>query len=382
MRVLFVSSLWPPTVLGGAQLYARSLADHLEERGHQIAAVTLGVDAPEVVAQATPWPYRLETFNSEPAWKRVLFQARDVYDPSGARAVRRGIQAFRPDVVHSHAVAGLSAVALREPHRRGVPHVHHLHDYWLLCRRTTLVKSDGDVCEQRCVSCRGISGIRGLTTGGDVAEVCVAVSNATAQIHHQLGWLRSPVRVIHNPGMPAATRDSTRGADGVTTFGYIGQITVVKGIRTLLDAFGRLPAGRARLLIAGRGALASEVHGPGVEMMGWLDAASREEFFARVDCLAAPSQWQEPGALVASEACEHGLPLIASRIGGLPEYVDPRSLPLLTAPGDAAALAATMRKVMDDPRAYAPEPGSHLYPWDAHVDAIEAAYAEAIEARR
>ncbi|MEY2571260.1 MAG: hypothetical protein QOE63_1610, partial [Acidimicrobiaceae bacterium] len=213
-----VSSLWPPAVLGGAELYASKLADHLEERGHTVGVVTLGVDGPRVVAKGRPWPYRLDDFADSAAWRRVVFHLRDLYDPTAARLIRRAITSFAPDVVHSHAIAGLSAAVLSAPDRMGVPHVHHVHDYWLLCRRTTMVRGSGVACEQRCLSCRSIAAVHMLTTRGHVGDVCVAVSEATADVHRELRALRSPVRVVHNAGAAAPPTRPPRATGAAVVF--------------------------------------------------------------------------------------------------------------------------------------------------------------------
>ena len=71
MRVLMLSSLWPPAVLGGAEVYAEELSRHLRERGHEVGVVTLGVESDVVVASVPAWPYRLDQFASQPAWKRA-----------------------------------------------------------------------------------------------------------------------------------------------------------------------------------------------------------------------------------------------------------------------------------------------------------------------
>ena len=50
MRILMVSNLWPPEVVGGAEQYASALAAHLRAAGHEVEVLTLGVDGPDVVA--------------------------------------------------------------------------------------------------------------------------------------------------------------------------------------------------------------------------------------------------------------------------------------------------------------------------------------------
>jgi glycosyltransferase involved in cell wall biosynthesis len=59
--------------------------------------------------------------------------------------------------------------------------------------------------------------------------------------------------------------------------------------------------------------------------------------------------WAEAAGLVNLEAQACGLPVVASRIGGIPEYVLDGKTGLLFEPGDAAALARLVRRLIDDP---------------------------------
>jgi glycosyltransferase involved in cell wall biosynthesis len=86
--------------------------------------------------------------------------------------------------------------------------------------------------------------------------------------------------------------------------------------------------------------------------------------------------WQEPAGLVVGEAAVRGVPVIASDVGGLPEYVPPPCRPLLCPPGDAPALAQRIRTFAAQPQNYAVDP-SMVGTWDDHVDAVLAAYDRA-----
>src|SRR5437588_12445535 len=63
-RILMISSLWPPVVLGGAESYASALAEQLRARGGEVGVLTFGVGGADVVSTVSPWPYRLEAYAS------------------------------------------------------------------------------------------------------------------------------------------------------------------------------------------------------------------------------------------------------------------------------------------------------------------------------
>lgn len=375
MRILQLSSLWPPTVLGGAELYASELADRLRRSGHEVGVVTSGVTGDDVVAAVRPWPYPLEDHAGQPPWKRVAWHARDQYDPVASRAVRAAIARFRPDVVHSHAVPGLSVSALTAPGRAGVAHVHTLHDYWLLCQRSTMVRRDDVPCAARCRGCRLVSAGRSAILDRHPPEVVLAVSEAVAEEHRSAGVLADRIRVVRNPlgDPPPSTRDPAPGDPVV--FGYLGQLVAIKGVRTLLAAFSSLPAG-AELRVAGTGALAGEVRGPGVTALGWVGADDRERFFSSIDCLVVPSEWKDPAPLVLDEAAARGVPVIGADIGGVPELVTPADRDLLFRSGDSTSLRASLERFLAAPRPRRDAP-LDANGWDGHLAAVVGAYADA-----
>lgn len=380
MRILHVSSLWPPTVLGGAELYAGRLAEEQRAQGHEIAAVTLGVDGPDVVEHAGTWPYPLQEWAGQPAWKRVVHHARDVYDPFTGWAVERGIRRFRPDVVHSHGIAGMSAAALTAAGRTATPHVHTLHDYWLLCQRTTLVTADEQACVSRCTGCRAMSGMRLLAIDRHPPQLALAVSGAVAEEHRRAGVLADRLRTILHPieAVPVPVR---RTPSSPIVFGYLGQLLPMKGIATLVSAFRSLPPGQAELLVAGEGPAAGAVTRPGVTALGWVAGAAREAFFTRIDCLVVPSEWKEPAGLVVNEARARQVPVIAADIGGIPELVAPEHRSLLFRSGDEAALRSKLLAFVADPARFAAAPPPADRGWPEHTRTVVAAYADAVAAR-
>ena len=376
-----VSSLWPPSVLGGAESYAATLADRLAAAGDEIGAVTVGVEGPQVVASARPWPYRLDAFATQPVRKRMLFHLHDLWSPTAARTLRGAIERFRPDVVHSHSVQGFSMAALSVPSRAGVPHVHTVHDYWLLCQRTSMARRDGILCEQRCRSCQVFSTVRAQTARAGFPDVIIAPSKAIADAHAGFAPAQGLTRVVRHPveAHPGRPIDRTTTPGAPVTFGFLGQLTVPKGIPTLLDAFTRLEQGSVRLLVAGRGALEDLVLASAapVESLGWVDATQREAFFARIDCLVVPSAWHDPAPLVINEAKARDVPVIGTTMGGIPELVPRRCQALLVPAGDRDALADALRRFADDPARFAVEPDDKRPSWNEHLEAIRAAYADA-----
>ena len=109
------------------------------------------------------------------------------------------------------------------------------------------------------------------------------------------------------------------------------------------------------------------------------------ELLQAADLVVLPASWQEPFGRVVIEAMSAGLPVIASRVGGIPEILTGRFEPQLVPPDDAAALAAAIGRLADWRRTE-PDLGAagrehvqrHFHLTDT-VDAVEATLARAVE---
>ncbi|CAB4798654.1 unannotated protein [freshwater metagenome] len=403
MRVLLLSSLWPPAVLGGAELHAAQLAERLVDAGHEVGVVTYGSPGERVIAQVPSKPYPLQEFASQPASKRALMHLRDVWNPDTASILEKVISDFAPDVVHSHTVQGMSAVALTRPGKMQIPHVHTLHDYWLLCQRTSMVQRDGTACTTSCRGCAAITAVRERQIRGNAPDVVLGVSKAVTAEHERLEWASGRLRILYNPvespPEPRPVRDV-----GAPVFGYLGQLAAYKGVGTLLSAFKAADIRGSRLLVGGRGPLLSEVQsagaapsgaapssaapsgaapsgaapsGGGVEALGWVGGDTKEQFFNEIDCLVVPSEWSDPAPIVLNEARARGIPVIGAEAGGIPELISPKASALLFPSRDSGALSDRLRMFAAAPADYTAPPELAPLDWAGHLEGLMTAYRDA-----
>jgi glycosyltransferase involved in cell wall biosynthesis len=166
---------------------------------------------------------------------------------------------------------------------------------------------------------------------------------------------RARTRVLYN-GIDA-TRfrppPGLRRAPGEATFVAVAHLVPHKGIDVLLRAFARVPA-PVRLRVVGDGPHLAALDAlgralgvsPRVELLGLRDDVP--EILRGADACVHPTLAEGFGNAVA-EAMASGLPVIATRAGGIPELVEAGISGLLVPPGDEDALAAAMARVAADP---------------------------------
>ncbi|MEO8088805.1 MAG: glycosyltransferase [Gemmatimonadales bacterium] len=237
-----------------------------------------------------------------------------------------GLLTRRPTIVHVHAEYGDSAVG-------GYPLLVRAVDH-LLSALTTRV----------------------VAVSHSVADYCVG----------QMGFRRSQVVVIHNPltrEMPPADETSLaplRRLYGLppdaVVVGTVTRFHPVKGTTFLLEAFARVlhAVPNSYLLIVGdgpeRAALEAQARSLGIERRA-VFAGFRDDIeeHLRLFRVAVIPSLHEGLPLAGVEALSAGVPLVASRVGGLPELVSEGRTGFLVEPGNATAIADAVIRILQDP---------------------------------
>lgn len=145
------------------------------------------------------------------------------------------------------------------------------------------------------------------------------------------------------PGDRAAARRTLGLPENAKILLYVGNLLAIKNPMLLVEAHKRLPAGTV-LVIAGEGPLEQELRraaGPEVVFAGRQLPDKIAEFMQAADVLCLPS-WNEGVPNVILEAFASGLPVVASRVGGIHEVLDQPALGALVPAGDCAALTAAL----------------------------------------
>jgi hypothetical protein len=140
-------------------------------------------------------------------------------------------------------------------------------------------------------------------------------------------------------------------------FGFVGSLVWYKGGEVLMEAMNRLRDAPVVLEVHGDFRPGEDPHharlrdlaGPNVRFHGRFDHARLSEVYAGIDVLVVPSLWYENSPITIHEAHLARTPVVASGIGGMAEYVRDGVDGLHFRAGDAASLAAALRRFVDEP---------------------------------
>ncbi|WP_426661094.1 glycosyltransferase [Rhodanobacter aciditrophus] len=229
------------------------------------------------------------------------------------------------------------------------------------------------------------------------AAAVVAVSRALAGKAVALGADPARVHAIYNgvdgrrfaPGDRAAARARLGLEDGGTLLLYVGNLKESKGCLDLLEAFAALAATQpqARLAYVGEGAcraaLAARAQVLGVatrvRLAGAMPHEALPDWFRAADLLCLPSHNEGvPNVVLEAMAC--GTPVVATRVGGIPEVV-PAYAGRLVPPGDRDALADALVKATAqawDHAAIAEH--ARGFNWDTNIDRLDAILRQTLRA--
>jgi glycosyltransferase involved in cell wall biosynthesis len=170
--------------------------------------------------------------------------------------------------------------------------------------------------------------------------------------HLELGFFpRAHTAVVPWGAPPVASAAGTpRGDEGSLRFLFLGSLQPHKGIGVALEAFRQAPDARASLDIAGAGTmadacLAAARRDSRIRFHGFVTGQKKDGLLGSAHVLLFPSLCWEVVGLVILEAFAHGVPVIASRTGGIPEFIEDGRTGFLVEPGDAAALATQILRL-------------------------------------
>lgn len=416
--------------------------------GTDVAVLTRHADPerPELaVRRRRVGPVRVFSINN--TFQSCATFAESYENPRLLRVAGGLLDEFEPDVVHVQHLTCLSTHLPREAARRGIPVVLTLNDYWLVCHRGQLFDLDGARCEgpfdggcARCIPAAALAGPRSYAAGRFLrrlpipgaaravhlaervvealrppATTCGATEERLRHMRHSVDGVsrvlapsETIAAVFRRFGVPTDRMERCDQGISLAPFegqrrspsvplrvAFAGGLTPSKAPHVLLDAVDLLPPGSIVVdLLGGTAAyhgqqtyadsLTLRMGHPAIRRLGPVPHERMPAVLHDVDVLVVPSVWIENAPFIIREAFAAGAPAVASDLGGMAEMVNDGVDGLLFPPGDAAALAACLRRLIEEPGLLDRLRAGIVKPMSIDADAarLRAMYAEMTPAPR
>lgn len=347
MRVLFIHTYYYPENMGGAEISVQKLAEALVKHGVEVYVLcTSDNNRREIINGVNIWrikPYvsmRYINYNKRSIGRKIITRWQvyverflDLYNPENYRMLKSYIKEIAPDVVHTNCLYHFGIASWQAARDCNIPVINTLRDFYFLCQNVNLRHSfSGKYCDNPNILCR----IRKKVIRDNICQnvTCLTTPSKTMadMFYRNMSLPKDSIKIVYNAidfdeKKVSETIYERLNKSAITVhFVYLGTLGEYKGVKWMIDCFEEAAINDAYLHIAGKGKLLEYVmrkckENPKIIYEGFLHEDEIRKLLFRCDVLLCPSLWAEPFGRVVLDAYKHGLPVIASDQGALPEIV-------------------------------------------------------------
>lgn len=332
--------------------------------------VTKAFDIP--ANKNTYLPIRLQTLpvyeDYLPAWVRRYIEVIKwyalQYDPIAANAFRRLLLAEKPDVVHFHNFQFLTFALLREAHTLKIPICLSIYDYWLFCPKAMLLRPDNSFCQSahgtHCMPClpaqftvvqKALLSVRRSIFNRCFTKVdrFVVLSSHSERVLTGCGINPQKIAVVPlTLPLEYASHINDNALNLVDdSILFVGWLNDRKGVHIAIQAMPHILRQRptAILYVIGSSVKFGDEYEARFKQFIQINALEKrivflghkspetvQNYLQHSKVLVLPEQYENMSPLVMIEAMMMGTPVVASNLGGIPEYIEDGKTGFLASP--------------------------------------------------
>lgn len=356
MKVLLVNKFLYPK--GGAETYIFKLGEILTSYGHEVEY--FGLENPKNIVGNSADSYVSDIDFSEGMSRNLKAPFRIIYSSQARKKIRAVLENFRPDIVHFNNIQFhltpsiiLETEKFRKETGKAIKIIYTAHDYQLICPSHGLFDSHYNICEE-CLNGNYFKCLKKKCVKNSFLKSFLGVADAYFWKHSKayiyIDKIICPSYFLKNK-LDTQNRFSDKtvalhnfiepqSVDAVKKEGYIlefGHLSKDKGTNTLLEAAKNMP--EYRFVFAGFGKAEKDIEKvSNAEYVGFKTGDELKLLIAKAACSVCPSECYENCPFSVIESQMYGTPVVASRMGGIPELIEEGKTGLLFEAGNASDL--------------------------------------------
>jgi len=365
MKVLQIHK-WHFLASGADRAYFSTSAS-LEKRGVEVAHFATA--HPNNVP--SPWSKYFPKYHdfSHFSLKGLLSAPSFIWNFEAARCLEKLLQEFKPDVAHLHNIYHhLTPSILKVLKRHNIPVVLTVHDFNLL-NPNYMCYHDGALCQHSWYG-KYWKALFHNCVGGSFFKTLLSIIQMSFDKWHRLYEKNVDIYILYsrffqNKFLEAGFKfkradfipmfildkefyQATSPVSG--QFAFTGRLIEEKGVSVLLEALKLIKTKIWQITFIGDGPMRNKIASAGYKVLSNLNKAEREQIISRQIFMVAPSVWWDIAFFALMENYGVHRTVIASRIGGIPEYVEDGMTGLLVDPNNPALLAEAIDTLLQQPQ--------------------------------
>lgn len=336
MKICLISNLYPPFILGGAEVSVRRTAEELVKRGNDVIVITTSPERRTYVEKVNGVKvYRVKQMNLYSLYHhqekhfilKPLWHIIDLWNPYSYKTIKDILKKETPDVVHVHNYKGFSLSSFKAVKSLNLPLIFTAHDYSLICMRANLLNSSGEICKKPSKLCEMYNKAQKEMVKNKPDLVLSPSQFVIDKL--RLNGLFKGVKTLKVPlGIELNTNEkgNIRNYENLEIL-YMGTLGEHKGVHVLINAFKNIKNENIRLNIVGKGFYEKKLKDIAksdnrIIFHGFLEGENLLKMYKKANITVVPSIWYDNSPMVIYESFMGGTPVIGSKIGGIPELIE------------------------------------------------------------
>lgn len=371
MKILLINKFLYPN--GGSETYIFKIGEYLQSKGHEVQYFGMEHEGRIVGNHAQRYTSDMDFHSGK--LQKLLYPFKIIYSAEARKKLLAVLHDMNPDVVHLnnfnfqltpsiiYAVKGYERKTGKK-----IPLIYTAHDYQLICpNHMLLVPSTRELCRRcikgkfihysrgKCIHNSRIKSILGSMEGylyrilGTYRHLDVVICPSffmKAQLDNKQLFNGKTI-ALHNFIDRTEDTEATAAAGGESYVLYFGRYSEEKGIRTLLDACGKLS--HIPFVFAGSGPLESEVDKiANIRDMGFQTGDALRRIIRKAQFAIIASEWYDNCPFSVMEAQMYGTPVLGADIGGIPELIQDNKTGIMFQQGNTQDLQDKIKFLWDN----------------------------------